>query len=66
MIKTFSLDCTSSFMWWVMSSNSDEYGSTAKKTYGAVIRFYSPVPNDPQSQKKYSRYPVAEVSPFSS
>lgn len=52
------LDCTSSFMWWVMSSNSDEYGSAAKKTYGAVIRFYAPVPNDPYSQKKYSRFPV--------
>lgn len=38
------LNCTSSFMWWVLSSNSDEYGSSINKTYGAVIRFYSPVP----------------------
>jgi hypothetical protein len=33
-------------MWWVMSSNSDEYGSKAQKIYGAVIRFYVPVPTD--------------------
>ncbi len=38
------LNCTTSFMWWVMSSNSDEYGSSISKTYGAVIRFYAPVP----------------------
>lgn len=40
------LNCTSSFMWWVLSSNSDEYGSSISKTYGAVIRFYAPVPID--------------------
>lgn len=39
------LNCTSSFMWWVLSSNSDEYGSSINKTYGAVIRFYAPVPS---------------------
>jgi hypothetical protein len=43
------LDCTSSFMWWVMSSNSDEYGSKAQKIYGAVIRFYVPVPSREKS-----------------
>jgi hypothetical protein len=40
------LNCTSSFMWWVLSSNSDEYGSSINKTYGAVIRFYAPVPTE--------------------
>jgi len=38
------LNCTSSFMWWVMSSISDKYGSSISKTYGAVIRFYAPIP----------------------
>mmetsp|Transcript_11585 Transcript_11585/g.21665 ORF Transcript_11585/g.21665 Transcript_11585/m.21665 type:complete len:2225 (+) Transcript_11585:70-6744(+) len=38
------LNCTSSFMWWVLSSNSDHYGSSITKTYGAVIRFYAEVP----------------------
>ena len=46
------LDCTSSFMWWVMSSNSDEYGSSAQKTYGAVIRFYVPAPITDQDAKE--------------
>ena len=45
------LDCTSSFMWWVMSSNSDEYGSKAKKIYGAVIRFYVPTPDGSDDNK---------------
>jgi len=38
------LNCTTSFMWWVLSSTTDEYGALAKKTYGAVIRFYAPAP----------------------
>jgi WD40 repeat protein len=31
-------------MWWVLSSNSDHYGSSIRKTYGAVIRFYAEAP----------------------
>jgi len=38
------LNCTTSFLWWVTSSNSDEYGSKLTKTFGAVIRFYVPAP----------------------
>jgi WD40 repeat protein len=38
------LNCTTSFSWFVISSNSDEYGSKLVKTYGAVIRFYAPAP----------------------
>jgi len=38
------LNCTSSFLWWVINSKSDEYGSQSVKTYGAVIRFYVPAP----------------------
>jgi hypothetical protein len=38
------LNCTTSFSWFVISSNSDEYGSRLVKTYGAVIRFYTPAP----------------------
>jgi WD40 repeat protein len=38
------LNCTASFSWFVFASNSDEYGSTLVKTYGAVIRFYVPAP----------------------
>eukprot|EP00536_Pseudo-nitzschia_multiseries_P013777 jgi/Psemu1/261659/estExt_Genewise1Plus.C_6140004 len=38
------LDCTTSFSWFVIASNSDEYGSSLVKTYGAVIRFYAPAP----------------------
>ena len=38
------LNCTTSFIWWVNSSNSDEYGSKLTKTFGAVIRFYVPAP----------------------
>jgi FOG: WD40 repeat len=32
-------------MWWVLSSNSDHYGSSIQKTYGAVIRFYAEAPD---------------------
>ena len=53
------LDCTSSFMWWVMSSNSDVYGSATKKIYGAVIRFYVPIPT---VQPDYSKAESDEVS----
>eukprot|EP00980_Cylindrotheca_fusiformis_P013264 scaffold3373_cov137-Cylindrotheca_fusiformis.AAC.24 len=38
------LNCTTSFTWFVIASNSDEYGSKLVKTYGAVIRFYAPAP----------------------
>ncbi|KAG7343133.1 WD40 repeat-containing protein [Nitzschia inconspicua] len=38
------LNCTTSFSWFVIASNSDEYGSSLVKTYGAVIRFYAPAP----------------------
>ena len=45
------LNCTTSFMWWVLSSNSDEYGSSVSKTYGAVIRFYAEVPEEKDAGK---------------
>ena len=38
------LGCTTTFTWFVIASNSDEYGSDSVKTYGAVIRFYVPAP----------------------
>ena len=38
------LGCTTSFSWFVIASNSEEYGSETAKTYGAVIRFYVPAP----------------------
>lgn len=38
------LNCTSSFSWFVLASNSDEYGSEQAKTYGACLRFYVPAP----------------------
>jgi hypothetical protein len=38
------LNCTTSFSWFVIASNSDEYGSATQKTYGAVIRFFVPAP----------------------
>jgi WD40 repeat protein len=38
------LGCTTSFSWFVIASNSDEYGSDTVKTYGAAIRFYVPAP----------------------
>lgn len=34
----------SSFSWFVLSSNSDDYGSAIVKTYGVVVRFYVPAP----------------------
>jgi len=40
------LNCTTSFMWFVLSSNSNEYGASIVKTYGAVIRFYAEVPGE--------------------
>lgn len=39
------LGCTTSFSWFVIASNSDEYGSKNVKTYGAVIKFYVPAPS---------------------
>lgn len=38
------LDCTTSFSWFVIASNSDEYGSKLVKTYGAVLRFFVQAP----------------------
>lgn len=38
------LDTTSSFSWFVLSSNSDVYGSKLVKTYGTIVRFYVPAP----------------------
>ena len=38
------LGTTSSFSWFVLSSNSDVYGSRLVKTYGVMIRFYVPAP----------------------
>ena len=38
------LGCTSSFSWFVLASNSDEYGSANQKIYGACIRFFVPAP----------------------
>ncbi|KAL3922375.1 MAG: hypothetical protein SGILL_002237 [Bacillariaceae sp.] len=38
------LNCTTSFSWFAIATNSDEYGSSLVKTYGAVIRFYAPAP----------------------
>ncbi|KAL3922318.1 MAG: hypothetical protein SGILL_002270 [Bacillariaceae sp.] len=38
------LNCTTSFSWFVIASNSDEYGSSLVKTYTTVIRFYAPAP----------------------
>ncbi len=38
------LGSSSSFSWFVLSSNSDDYGSKLVKTYGAVVRFYVPAP----------------------
>jgi len=45
-LSTFDacLGCTTSFSWFVIASNSDEYGSKLVKTYSAVIRFYAPAP----------------------
>ena len=38
------LDAASSFSWFVLSSNSDVYGSKLVKTYGTIVRFYVPAP----------------------
>ena len=38
------LDTASSFSWFVLSSNSDVYGSKLVKTYGTIVRFYVPAP----------------------
>lgn len=38
------LGSTSSFSWFVLSTNSDDYGSKLVKTYGASVRFYVPAP----------------------
>lgn len=38
------LGCTTCFSWFVMASNSEEYGSEMTETYGAIIRFYVPAP----------------------
>jgi hypothetical protein len=39
-----ALGTTCSFSWFVLSSNSDVYGSRLVKTYGVMIRFYVPAP----------------------
>jgi hypothetical protein len=38
------LNTASSFSWFVLSSNSDVYGSKLIKTYGTIVRFYVPAP----------------------
>jgi hypothetical protein len=38
------LGSAASFSWFVLSSNSDDYGSAIVKTYGGVVRFYVPAP----------------------
>ena len=38
------LGSAASFSWFVLSSNSDDYGSAIVKTYGIVVRFYVPAP----------------------
>ena len=50
------LGCTTSFSWFVIASNSDEYGSRNVKTYGAVIKFYVPAPKGiDQTQDDYAQ-----------
>ncbi|KAL9187155.1 hypothetical protein ACHAXT_010875 [Thalassiosira profunda] len=39
-----TLHTSTSFSWFVLSSNSDVYGSRLVKTYGTVLRFYVPAP----------------------
>jgi WD40 repeat protein len=55
------LNCTTSFSWFVIASNSDKYGSQLVKTYAAVIRFYAPAPVgiDP-TQKDFAQTIVGE------
>lgn len=57
------LNCTTSFSWFVIASNSDEYGSSLVKTYGAVIRFYAPAPTgiDP-TQDDFAQSILGNVS----
>ena len=52
------LNCTTSFSWYVIATNSDDYGSKLVKTYGACLRFYVPAPagSDP-------KYPDASSLP---
>jgi hypothetical protein len=53
------LGCTTSFSWFVLSTNADKYGSENIKTYGTVIRFFAPAPRgidptqDDFAQHKY-------------
>ena len=54
------LNCTTSFSWFVIASNSDEYGSRNVKTYGAVIKFYAPAPKGiDQTQDDYAQTMLA-------
>ncbi|KAL7552165.1 hypothetical protein ACHAWF_015388 [Thalassiosira exigua] len=39
-----ALNTTASFSYFVLSSNSDVYGSRLVKTYGVLVRFYVPAP----------------------
>ena len=49
------LNCTTSFAWFVIASNSDEYGSKLVKTYAAVLRFYVPAPTSLDSNQEDER-----------
>jgi hypothetical protein len=50
------LGCSTSFSWFVISTNSDEYGSRNVKTYGACIKFYAPAPKGiDQTQDDYAQ-----------
>jgi hypothetical protein len=50
------LGCSASFSWFVISTNSDEYGSRNVKTYGACIKFYAPAPKGiDQTQDDYAQ-----------
>ena len=58
------LGCTTSFSWFVIASNSDEYGSRNVKTYGAVIKFYVPAPKGiDQTQDDYAQTILGPVKP---
>lgn len=39
------LNCTTTLTWFVLQSNSDEYGSRCLKNYGVCIRFFVPAPS---------------------
>ena len=57
------LGCTTSFSWFVLSSNSDEYGSVNSKMYGACIRFYVPAPvGIDQTQDDFAQFGAASAS----